>query len=107
MSRPVRWTAWEYAFHLVTKYDHPSVVPPCAISGRLTGAGFALTALVCTEAWVVKTAAASTGGSSAGVANSQPAIGQRIAMRRVGTKWGEGRNECSGDSDFPCCSNRG
>ena len=44
MSCPDSCTAPEYAFHLVTKYDQFSVVPPEVISGHLIGAGFAFTA---------------------------------------------------------------
>jgi hypothetical protein len=45
----VKWTACEYDLKRVTKYYHPSVVPP---EGRLTGAGFALTTLLWIMAWV-------------------------------------------------------
>lgn len=83
------------------------MVPPGVISGRRTGAGLALGAFVCTEAWVVNTAAATTGGMSAAVAKSQPTIGHRTAIRRVGVKWRGWRNGCSGVSNLLCYSNKG
>ncbi len=75
VSLSVNWTACEYDIQRVTKYDHPSVVPPEEISGRLTGVGFALTILLWTMAWVERTTAAIAGFISAGVLKSQPGKG--------------------------------
>ena len=73
----------------MVKYNHPSVVPPEEISGRLTGAGFALKALLWVMAWVDRTAAATAGFISAGVLKTQSGKGHGTAsMRLVGVNWG-------------------
>ena len=67
----------------MTKYDHPSVVPLEEISGRLTGAGFALTTLLWIMAWVERTTAATAGSISAGVLKSQSGKGQCTGSIRL------------------------